>query len=225
MPKTKQISQPMPASEFKKADSPALVRRFPLWAALVALAAVVLLAAFTFVGMMKLEETDTFCGSCHTQPEMLYLERMTVAIETAAAVDSASSHQSRRSAAVNIHCIDCHAGPGLTGRAEAILEGAGNAVRYVTGTMVQPAKQHGTLPDANCIKCHADVVQFEDSKDKDNHFHYLLARWRVDVPESAAACVDCHFGHNDTGDPNLQFLVTKKTDVVCTRCHTTLERE
>jgi predicted CXXCH cytochrome family protein len=225
MTKKKQIKQSKPASRAHKITRPASLGRFPLWAPAAALAAVVLLAGFMFVGMMKLEETDTFCGSCHTQPETLYLERMSKAVETAAAVDSASSHQSRRGEAANVHCIDCHAGPGLGGRAAAILEGAGNAVRYVTRTMVQPGKLRGSMPDANCLKCHADVIASENFKGKNNHFHYFLARWRAATPETAAACVECHLGHNDTGDPSLQFLVKDKAEVVCTRCHNTLGRD
>jgi predicted CXXCH cytochrome family protein len=209
----------------KKPSGAVKARRFPLWVPTAAAVVVVVLALVGFVGMMKLEETDTFCGSCHTQPETAYLERMSKAVSTAAAVDAASSHQSRRGAAASIHCIDCHAGAGLTGRAAAIFEGAGNAVKYVTRTMVQPGKLRGTLPDENCLKCHAEVIQSESLKGQNNHYHFFLARWRQAAPDAVAACVECHNGHNDSGDPTVQYLVVAQTEAVCTRCHTVLRGE
>lgn len=207
------------------ADPLAPRTRLLFWAPLVAVTAVILLGITLFAGVMQLEETDSFCGSCHTQPEVLYLERMARAQESAAPVDSASAHQSRRGEALNIHCIDCHSGAGLPGRVLGVLEGAGNALRYISGTMVQPAKQHGALPDVNCIKCHADVIAADDYKGKENHHHSLLARWRKERPDIAAACVECHPGHNDTADPANYFIVAKKSDAACTRCHTTIRRE
>ena len=226
MAKKNQVNRPSGKAGSKKNAGTAKPRRFPLWMPATAAAVVVLLAVGMFVGMMKLEETDTFCGSCHTQPETTYLERMTKAVETASVVDSASSHQSRHGAsATSIHCIDCHSGEGLGGRVTAIFEGAGNAVRYVTRTMVQPGKLRAAMPDENCIKCHAEVVQAESYKGKNNHYHYFLERWRAAAPDAAAKCAECHFGHNDTGDPTVQYLVVAKTEAVCTRCHNTLGRD
>jgi len=200
-------------------------RRFALWIPLAALAAALLLALGGLAGVMRLEETDTFCGSCHTQPETTYLRRMEEARVSAAPVDSASSHQARRDASIPTRCIDCHAGPGLFGRVMATFEGAGNALRYATGTLSQPAKLHGWLPDANCLKCHTAAVEDKEFEGKDNHFHYFLARWRVASPAIASPCTECHLGHNDTVDPARQFLAVQKMQLICDRCHTTLARE
>ena len=155
-------------------------RRFPLWMPAAGLGVVLILAVSLFFGMMKLEETDTFCGSCHTQPETTYLDRMAKGLTSAGPVDVASFHQSKTDPAAKVHCIDCHAGPGLTGRAAAIFEGAGNAVRYITHTGTQPGKMAGIMADANCVKCHADVLAAQAYKGHNNHYHFFLARLQAE---------------------------------------------
>ncbi len=197
--------------------------RFPWWIPAVSALAVVLLAVGGFFGMMKLEETDTFCASCHTQPESTYVANM-----AKEASDAASAHQSKllrgAKSPGGTHCIDCHSGPGLDGRAAAMLLGARNAWLYVTHTMVQPAKLSVPIADGNCLKCHQDIIASEDYKGANNHFHFFLARWKQLLPEQAASCVECHKGHAINGDPQLGFLNRAETEQVCTRCHTTLGR-
>jgi hypothetical protein len=170
---------------------------------------VVVLAGF--VGMMRLEETNTFCGWCHTQPESTYLARMTATTK----VDLASDHFAKK---LPTRCIDCHSGEGLTGRAQALMMGARNAFRYVTGTAIQPAKMVYPIGDANCLKCHADVMT---SDDFNNHFHYFLPRWQLQSSK-AASCVECHVSHNEKGDPAIGYLDQQSTQQVCQRCHNTI---
>ena len=194
---------------------------FQWWIPAVGAAVVLILAVGVFVGMMKLEETDTFCASCHTQPEAPFVERM--AIE---ASDTASAHQSKtlRGSAVEagVHCIDCHSGPGLGGRAAAMLLGARNAWLYLTKTMVQPAVLSVPIADENCLKCHAEVIAAESYKGQNNHYHYFLARWRQALPDQAASCTECHKSHSTDVEANLKFLNRVSTEAICNRCHTTL---
>ena len=195
--------------------------RFPWWIPAAGIAVVLALTLGGFVGMLKLEETDTFCASCHTQPESTFVERM-----GKEAVDQASAHQSDlvrgAKSPGGTHCIDCHSGPGLGGRAAALMTGAHNAFLYITKTMVQPARLPAPLPDENCLKCHQDILASEQHQGKDNHFHAFLPRWKELQPDQGAHCVDCHTAHTINGEPQLGFLNKERTVAVCDRCHTNL---
>lgn len=188
--------------------------RFPLWIPALAAGIVLLLAGGGFMTMMKLEDTNTFCASCHTQPETTYVARAAAQD----AVDAASQHMLHD----KTNCIDCHSGSGLTGRAGAMLLGARNAERYLTKTMAQPAVQSVPIGDSNCVKCHQDVIQSESFKGNDNHYHFFLARWQAAQPGQAASCVDCHNGHKLNGDATMGFINGDDTQATCNRCHTTL---
>ena len=115
---------------------------------LAGLAVVLAAGGFTFAASQ--ESHDSFCASCHTQPETIFFERST----SANAVDLASFHTAKET-----RCIDCHSGPGLFGRMQAELLGARNAAAFYTHTAVQPAKLTYPIQDANCLKCHQDVTQ------------------------------------------------------------------
>jgi hypothetical protein len=186
-------------------------RRKIAWWLLPSAVVVVLLAVFLgYQGMTRLEETNTFCGSCHTQPESTYLERYAAG----KAVDLATKHYVSK----QVGCIGCHAGPSAPGRVAAIMEGAGNAYLYVTRQMVQPARLRAPLADDKCLKCHADVTLTES---QDNHFHYLLARWQQ-VSKDAATCGECHVSHLTGTDPQIAYLDQARTEAVCQRCHAVL---
>jgi hypothetical protein len=194
--------------------------RFPWWIPAAGAAVVVLAVGFLFT-MMKIEETDTFCESCHTQPESTYVGRM-----GAEAVDAASAHQSHKVRGSptpgGIHCIDCHSGPGLGGRVAAEMLGARNAFLYVSRTMVQPAKMTVPIDDANCLKCHSDIIASENFNGANNHFHFFLARLRSVQPDQPLNCVDCHNAHHTDGDSTIQFLNKTQTEATCNRCHAVL---
>jgi predicted CXXCH cytochrome family protein len=155
------------------------------------------------------EENDSFCASCHTQPESTYYQRAMAS----AAVDLASSHTSH-----STKCIDCHSGPGLFGRISAISLGAKNAIALITRTDVQPAPLTVPIEDSNCLKCHSNTLA---ETDFNHHFHAYLLRWQA-VDPTAAGCVDCHSAHTDDGDSTQMFLNTQRADAVCQRCHSVL---
>lgn len=154
----------------------------------------------------SLEEKDSFCASCHTQPESTYYLR---SIE-GAMVDLASAHKTKA-----VKCIDCHSGGGLTGRFEAFYVGGGDLIHWVTHTAIQPAPLLYPISDGNCIKCHGAT---ENTQDFNRHFHAFLPRWQA-VDKNAAHCVDCHSSHSTDGDPSITFLNKAHTTAICTRCH------
>ena len=176
------------------------------------LMAAVLLGLFitggSFAFAAQLEDHDPFCASCHTQPETTYVDRS----QTASAVDLASVHHQHE----GTRCIDCHSGPGLTGRAQTMVQvGAVDLLAYVSRTAQQPAPLRNPIPDANCLKCHTEVTQ---TRSFNRHFHAFLSRWQA-VDSQAASCVGCHSSHTTDGDPSVMFLEQARTTAVSQSCH------
>ena len=170
----------------------------------------VLLTAGGFSYAANQEEHDTFCASCHTQPETTFFERSTAA----AAVDLASFHTLK-----NTRCIDCHSGAGLTGRISAEMMGAHNAFLWYTNQAVQPATATQPVGDGNCLKCHAEVLS--QNATRNNHFHVFLPRWQGADP-NAADCTTCHQGHKTSSTTENKFLDVATVQVVCESCHRAL---
>jgi predicted CXXCH cytochrome family protein len=185
-------------------------RRKVLWITVLSIIAVVALfgiGSFTFAASM--EEKDSFCASCHTEPESTYYARGLQQTPT----DLATFHQTKQN-----RCIDCHSGVGVTGRLVAMAIGARNAAAYFTKTARQPAPLLFPIGDGNCVKCHAEVTR---STDFNQHFHAYLTRWQAADPK-AASCVSCHTGHAADGDSSLQFLNRARAEAICQNCHQVL---
>jgi predicted CXXCH cytochrome family protein len=183
---------------------------FP-WLTLAVPGAVVLvlvIGSFTFAANM--EEKDSFCASCHTQPESTFYQRS----QAGKTVDLATFHRTK-----NTKCIDCHSGSGVTGRMGAILLGSRNAFAYFTRTAKQPAPLTVAISDTNCVKCHPEAVNGQP--DVNNHFHLFLPRWQAADP-NAASCVTCHSSHTTDGDAQIGYLNQQKTEQVCQQCHNAL---
>lgn len=191
------------------------------------LAAIVAASGFAFAASQ--ETHDPFCASCHTQPESIFLERSTAG----QAVNLASFHADQ---SMPTRCIDCHSGPGIKGRMSAELLGAHNALAWYTHTAVQPAKQTVPIQDANCLKCHQDVVQrgyvpkitvqgLQGRRGGEeagpNHWHERLAEWQATTAQ-AETCTSCHSGHATDGTAATGFEVTKVTQAICDSCLQTL---
>jgi len=183
--------------------APVAVFRWPAWAAL---AGVLLLGVGGFATAATLEEQNGFCAACHTQPESTFFERTQTQ-----PIDLAAKH----SQAWSTRCIDCHSGPGFTGRVGAMTLGARDLAVFVIRTDQQPAPLTVPIGDANCLKCHADVPA---TRDFNRHFHAFLARWQS-MDSNAATCVSCHSAHATDGDPALAFLQQDRAQQVCESCH------
>jgi nitrate/TMAO reductase-like tetraheme cytochrome c subunit len=206
---------------------------FPLIPTLLAIAVVGVLAAaggFAFAAIQ--ESQDPFCGSCHTQPESTFLQQSTAS----QAVTMSSYHASKET-----HCIDCHSGPGISGRIQAELLGASNAFKWFTGTAVQPAVLLYPIADANCLKCHQNVTQRGFTPKESitvpgiraergggeggvGHWHQNLARWQS-TTANAATCTTCHSGHITGGTAQSGFMVSQKVQATCDACHKVMRRD
>lgn len=174
---------------------------------------IVVLAGFVVFGLaipltaMQFENHNSFCASCHTQGEQTFYDRSLKATP----VDLASMHNSKGQA----RCIDCHTGPGIIGRYGGLFAGSTDLISYFSGHYPQPAALEEPYPDANCLKCHADITQKQDFQ---NHFHVFLPRWQA-IDKNAATCVSCHLSHDTNGDVKIGFLNQQTTIQVCEHCH------
>ncbi len=90
------------------------------------------------------------------------------------------------------------------------------------------------LQDANCLKCHQDVIQRGYTPKQSvtidgigrrgggeagpNHWHEQLARWQTVAP-NAGTCTSCHGGHVTDGTAQTGFENAQTTRGVCEACH------
>jgi predicted CXXCH cytochrome family protein len=179
-------------------------------ALLVGVGLALLFSASGFAFAASKETHDTFCSSCHTQPESTFYQR---SIDSKP-VDLASVHKEK-----GTRCIDCHSGIGLFGRLQAELLGAHNALAFYSHTAVQPAALTRPISDGSCLKCHQRVVA--QAADRNNHFHVFLSRWQNQDP-NAASCVSCHQAHVTDVDASIQYMNRDRAIQVCEACHQVL---
>lgn len=198
-------------------------KSFPWPLVLIVAAAAILFPVSGFAFAATRESHDSFCGSCHTQPESTYLDRST----TAPPVDMASFHTGHQT-----RCIDCHSGVGISGRISAEMMGASNAVKWLTKTAAQPAPLHYPINDTNCLKCHQQVTDqnyvpknqalVEMGDAQNGHWHLFLRRWQSSNAK-AATCVTCHSGHSTDVEAGLLFLNRQQVQNVCQDCHNSMQ--
>ena len=189
------------------------VRLLPIFV----VAAFCVITGLGFLALTRIEENDAFCASCHSQPEAAYVSRA----QANAAVDLSSAHAMlahTKPQTANTRCIDCHSGPGVLGRASSLALGARDAVRWFSGTAIQPAHQTVPIADANCLKCHADTPA---ATGFDAHFHRELARWQH-ADATAATCATCHAAHTADGNAAISFISQSRAQAECKRCHVVL---
>ena len=196
------------------------------------------------LSVSRLEESDAFCASCHTAPEVEYRSRARAALAAGeGGQDLASAHYHLIESGAR--CIDCHRGnDGLVHRALTLTLGARDALVFVSGradpALEKTASEVPFLLDAACVKCHTEpllVAGFE------NHFHNKLpeayAAWRAggqltappDAPtadtsalkqsDTSVQCVDCHRAHVTVDGAELtQYLdVVNTVYPACVECH------
>lgn len=173
-----------------------------------AIALVLLFGLFIPLAAMQFENRNSFCASCHTEGEVTFFNRSTVATP----IDLASIHNIKGQA----RCVDCHTGPGIIGRYGGLIAGASDLVSFYSGHYPQPAALEEPYPDANCMKCHGNIAA---KKDFNNHFHVVMFQWQSVDPTHAAHCVDCHASHDTTNDAGAIFLNKAATVKVCQACH------
>lgn len=186
-------------------------RRIPksfILAGLIVLAVALIGAGGATAYSINLENHDSFCASCHTQPETSYYQAsLSSTPETMAVFHSGKA----------VRCIDCHSGGGPLGRLSGISRGAHDLIAYMSGHYNSPAVTTQPLGDGSCLKCHENVV---NNQTFNNHFHVFLSRWQAQDPQ-AAHCVDCHTAHS--GAPSSQaFMQDATVEPVCQACHSAI---
>jgi hypothetical protein len=206
--------------------------KFPIAAVVIAIIAFgVIFSIGGFAFAASQEQHDSFCASCHTQPESTFYERSTAA----QASDLASFHTAQK-----VNCIDCHSGAGLTGRLSAELLGARNAALWYTGTAKQPAVITSPISDQNCLKCHQDATQKGFTPKEQitiagirsgrggeagtGHWHTFMARWQA-ASATAGTCTSCHGGHVTGSTAQAGFMLQQPVQQQCDACHQVLRKE
>lgn len=165
---------------------------------------------------LALENQDSFCASCHTEPEVTYYQQ-SLAGQPATL---AAFHTQKQTA-----CIDCHSGGGPLGRAVGLWQGVDDTMRYYSGNYNKPAITQNPLGNDSCDKCHQNVyanVRRGVNRATNGHYHQFMPRWRA-VDPNAARCVSCHPAHT-AGSPNQQFLVQAQVNQACDDCHRAIGR-
>lgn len=188
----------------------------------------IVLMALAVVGVataVHLENRDSFCASCHTEPEVTYFNR-TQAKEPS---DLASAHAAYEEA---VRCIDCHMTEGQTGRAEALWQGVQDTVAYVLGDYHNPAITQNPLGDAPCLKCHTlnsrdNPLTIDDDPRllySNSHYHWVeyLDAWQAAAPNPHGTCESCHVAHSEGTLLWLGFRDMTATNATCDACHALL---
>lgn len=173
-----------------------------------------LLAASGIGVSLVLENQDSFCAACHTQPESQYY---------AQALAKNPGTLAAYHAQKKIACIDCHSGGGALGRMSGLQQGAHDLTHYLSGNYNKPAVTTNPLGDDACLKCHAKVAQKLSrgtSQGATGHYHYYLAQWQA-VDSQAAHCATCHTAHTPQL-ASLQYITQGKAAQQCDGCHTAL---
>lgn len=163
---------------------------------------------------LALENQDSLCASCHTEPESKYYLQSTQANATTLAAYHAQKQTT---------CIDCHSGGGTFGRTVGLRQGAHDLMMYLSGNYHRPAITTNSLGDDSCTKCHDRTLttnRIGASRAMNSHYHTYLPQWQAVDPQ-AAKCATCHTAHV----PNLaslMFMSQGKVSKLCDDCHTAL---
>lgn len=154
---------------------------------------------------MQREDHDSFCASCHTQPEVQFYQQSL----QKNAITLADFHAQK-----NVRCIDCHSGGGPLGRISGLEQGFKDLMAYESGNYHKPAITTNKLGDGSCTKCHESTTA---ARDFNNHFHFFLSRWQA-VDPNADHCVDCHTSHTK-GESTQAFMSQTTVENICQNCH------
>lgn len=205
----------------------------------------ILLAMGAVAGISRLEESDAFCISCHTAPEVEYFNRSRMVLAGEIGQDLASAHYGLIEAGAR--CIDCHRGNGgVVQRGMTLALGARDALIFITGQAdpkLEKAETQIEVPallTAACVECHTDTLLLVGYE---NHFHNKLpaayAAWKaggtltappdqppVDTLElslykTSVLCVDCHRAHVAVEGAELAGYLDLENTVypACIDCH------
>ncbi len=182
----------------------------------------IVVSAGSVATSVHLENDDEFCASCHTNPEVSFVNRS----QAEDPVDLASAHALFDPA---VRCIDCHSGQGTQGRIEALQQGAQDLFAYLTDDYAQPAVTTNPLGDDPCFKCHVQPSRDKPVDINDNpqiiasnsHYHQIeyTEAWLDANADLAGTCGLCHPAHNNTTLAALGFRHMPSVNATCDACH------
>ena len=173
-------------------------------------------------GSERLEQDDRFCNACHldgwvsgtplhTRQRDGFAERPP---RTLAGSHATVAVDGRAGDAAAFRCMDCHGGVGFVGKLRVKALAAKDAFFWVVGAFDEPDHMRWPLLDDDCRQCHASFAakagEFEDPA-----FHDL----GVHNADLGVDCVECHLGHDASGDPEQWFVAAAHVRAQCARCH------
>ena len=167
-----------------------------------------------------LEGDDRFCIACHLEPTVPLHRAKFEDFRGRKPVSLAAAHAAaaRKEGQHPFHCIDCHGGTGVLGRARVKLLSARDAFWYATGHFEEPEEMRWPLRDADCRQCHERFEkehEGETSSWRDPDFHALA----VHNTKLSVSCVECHLSHERGGLRGRFFLHPAAVREQCARCH------
>jgi hypothetical protein len=170
---------------------------------------VLLLASGAYGTVASLEADDSFCASCHVEPETTYYQ---ASLEPDEAMTLAAYHSGEKT-----RCIDCHSRRWFPGRVWAQLGGLQNFLAYSSGNYTDPAITTRPVGDGGCSKCHSDLTWVSE---RPGHYHSpgLRDRWRA-KGGPVNTCDACHPSHEAVAPASDHFMNGDLVEEQCEACH------
>lgn len=169
----------------------------------------------------RLERNNDFCNACHLAPQRPLHQEIREVFDGRPPTSLAAAHAAagvRGRSDPIFHCIDCHAGSGLLGRARVKALAGKDALFYVMGRFEEPKAMRFPLWDSDCTKCHARFDLSDRRQNQDagaSPFHSLP----VHNSNLGVACVECHTAHAVGAEADASFLNADHLRTQCARCH------
>jgi hypothetical protein len=167
------------------------------------------LAAGLYTGRVQLENDDSFCASCHVEPETTYYR---ASLNPNQAETLAAFH-----AGVDTRCIDCHSRRWIPGRLWAQWGGLQNALTFRSGDYSSPAVTTRPVGDSGCTKCHSELAWVIE---RPGHYHspWLRRDWQA-ANGPANTCGACHPSHRIVAPKTDKFMDAVAVETECEGCH------
>ena len=177
-------------------------------ARLLAMAGIVLAAGAYTIGT-QLESNDSFCASCHVEPESTYYQASLRPNESDTLAVFHAGEETR--------CIDCHSRRWIPGRVWAQLGGLQNFLAFRVGKYTDPAVTTRPVGDGGCSKCHSDLTWVIE---RPGHYHSpgLRRSWRA-AGGPVNTCEACHPSHEVVAPGSDRFMDVEQIETQCDACH------
>jgi len=167
------------------------------------------LAAGVYTTGVQLEANDSFCASCHVEPETTFYQ---ASLAPVAAVTLAAFHAGKQTL-----CVDCHSRQWIPGRLWAQWGGLQNLLAYRSGHYRNLSETTRPVGDGGCTKCHSDLTWVSE---RPGHYHSPWLRWRWRAADAPAnTCEACHPSHEAVAPAADHFMDAGRNETQCDACH------